>query len=551
MDVLVLLAAATLLGGLAERLRQSSLIGYLLAGTLLGPHSLGLLKNQHAVENIAELGVALLLFTIGLEFSLKRLKSLGSIVIGGGSAQVVGTLVLTALLAVIWGGSLRSGVAIGAILALSSTACVLRLLVRRAEIDSIHGRNALGILLFQDMAVVPLILIVESLGGGATVSDSALALARAVGAAVLLVCVLFGLMNFIVPSLLSKEEATRNRDLPILLAMVAAVGAATAAHAMGLSPALGAFVAGIILAESPYATQIQGDIAALRTLFVTLFFSAIGTQGDPAWVFSHILPVVGLVGAIIVGKTVIVGAVARVFRSSVPHAIATGLCLAQVGEFSFVLAKLANESGVLGEYLFNLIISATIATLFLTPYLVTWAPRIAAAFGRLTSDGRTNLSNPGDSAAQEPHTPLADHIIIVGFGPAGQRVAEALLADKYAMVVVDLNVKSIDIACGYGLKTVIGDASRSEVLEHLNIGAAKMVAVTVPDPTATRRIIALIRAVAPEVTIVVRARYHLLRWELTLAGAHVVVDEEDQVGRRMALEMRRKLRESDSDASGE
>ena len=267
------------------------------------------------------------------------------------------------------------------------------------------------------------------------------------------------------------------------------------------------------------------------------FFSALGTQGNPEWVVKNALPVTGVVAAIIIGKTAVTGAVARFFRSSPAHAFATGLCLAQVGEFSFVLAQLANESQVLTSYQFNLMISATIATLFVTPYLVGFAPRAAALFGRFTSKTPVVIANGHDESGDR-RQPLSGHIVIVGFGPAGQRVAEAMLVDKATMVVVDLNVKSVDIACGYGLKALIGDASRAEVLEHLDISTARMVAVTIPDPKATRQIIALIRSMAPEVCIVVRARYHLLRWELTLAGAHVVVDEEDQVGRQMAIEMR-------------
>ncbi len=546
LDVLILLLAAMLLGALCERLKQSAILGYLLAGTLLGPNALDWMPNHKAVAAIAELGVALLLFTIGLEFSWRRLRSIGAIALGGGTVQVLLTCALTAGVCLTLGLAGRPALAVGAMVALSSTACVLRLLVNRAEIDGVHGRNALGILLLQDIAVVPLVLVVTALGreGSGSVVGIGWEMGRAVGVAALLVVVLFVVLNYLVPLLLGAREAARNRDLPILLAIVTAVGAAYVSHKLGLSPALGAFIAGMLLAESPFATQIRADVASVRTLFVTLFFSSIGMLSNPAWVLEHWAMVAAVVAAIVFGKAIVISGVARLFRSSPGHAVATGICLAQVGEFSFVLAEVARRGQMIDGSLFDLIVAATVGTLFLTPYLVAAAPHLAAGVGRLSVRGPRAL-HAADETSLQPEGGLSGHIVIVGFGPAGQRIAEALMQrHKSLLVVVELGAKSADVARTYGLRTYIGDATRTEVLEHVRVGAARAVAVTLPDPAAARQVIEQVRSLSPDTPIVARARYHVYRWELMLAGAPVVVDEEDQVGLRMAWAVRKLLRDA-------
>ncbi len=400
----------------------------------------------------------------------------------------------------------------------------------------------LGILLLQDIAVVPLVLIVTVLGHEGSVAQIGWEIGRAIGAAAILVGALYLLLKYVVPLLLNAEEAARNRELPILLAIVTFAGTAWLAHRLVLSPALGAFVAGMLLAGSPFATQIRSDVASLRTLFVTLFFSSIGMVADPAWAVDHWPVVAGLVAIIVLGKAVVVYGVVRLFRSSAGHAVATGICLAQVGEFSFVLAEVARQGELIGSDLFKLIVSATIATLFLTPYLVAAAPHLAAAAGKRSGRGRQALRPLGEPSA-EPNTEMSGHIVIVGFGPAGRRIAEALMErHKSLLVVVELNAKSADIARTYGLRTCIGDATRPEVLEHLRVATAKAVVVTVPDPASARHVIEGVRSLSPETPIIARARYHRYRSELIRAGASALVDEEEQVGIRLAAALQKMLR---------
>jgi monovalent cation:H+ antiporter-2, CPA2 family len=537
LDVLILLLTAIVLGSLFERLKQSAILGYLIAGTLLGPNAFNLMENHEEVAAIAELGVALLLFTIGLEFSWNRLRSIGRMALGGGTLQVLLTGGLSTWICTFLGLEWRPALAVGAMIALSSTACVLRLLVNRAEIDSVYGRNTLGILLLQDVAVVPLVIVVSVLGGRGSAAQIGWEIGRAVGMAALLVGALYLLLNFLVPRLLRTKEASRNRELPILLAIVTAIGSAWVSHKLGLSPVLGAFVAGILLAESPFATQIRADVAPLRTLFVTLFFSSIGMLSNPAWALEHWPTVAAVVAAIVFGKTLVASLVARLFRSSPGNAVALGICLAQVGEFSFVLAGISQHGKLIDSNLFELIITATIVTLFLTPYLISLAPHLSKAVGRLTASAPREL-HPLKETSFDSDTKPNGHIVIVGFGPAGRGAAEELIRDQEApVVVVELNPGSAAKAQANGLRTYIGDATRTEVLEKLNLDAARTVVVTPPDPTTVRQIVKQVHLLSPDTPIIARARYNMYRYGITLAGAHAVVDEEKEVGLRIAFEV--------------
>jgi len=547
-DILVLLSMALLLGTIAERLGQSAIVGYLIAGTLVGPNVLGYIASQEQIFGIAELGVALLLFAIGLEFSPQRLMSLGSIVLKAGPLQVTLTTAIGFGAAVACGLDPRQSLVVGMMVAVSSTACVLRLLTDRTEVDSEHGRTSLGILLVQDAAVIPMMLLVSVMATGGSwgiiVGKLALALVSALG----LIGLFYVLFNIVAPRLLLLPTWRRNRDLPVLLAVIMATGSAWATHAIGLSPALGAFVAGVLLAVSPFAAQIRADTRPLTTLMVTLFFAAIGMFGDPAWLLSHAALVAGIVVAIVIGKAAVIISLVRFFGRPWRFAVAAGLCLAQVGEFSFVLATIAQSSAT-GEALmspgtFRAMVSATIVTLLVTPYLVTFAPQIGIRVERLFSRRKQAIPTSGETSdaatAAAGHGSRGDLILIIGFGPAGQRVAEGLLeADQERLVAVDLNPENIAVAQRYQIMAHLGDASHRDILEHAGVFQAKVVVITVPDPTSVRGLIHLIRDIAPHVYIVTRCRYHLLHWELLRAGAHEVVDEEDQLGLRLAEEVKK------------
>lgn len=527
LDVLILLATAMLFGALLERLKQNAILGYLLAGTLLGPNALNLIPNHEAVIGIAELGVALLLFVIGLEFSRSKLRSIGAIALGGGTLQVVLTTGLGMYAGTLFGLDLPAAFAVGAIIALSSTAVVIRLLVQRSEIDSVHGRNSLGILLLQDIAVVPLMLAVSILAEKGSPLDVGWALGRAVAMVALLTACLFVLTRL--APLLLGTRVHADRETPVLMVMVAALGSAWGAHALGLSPVLGAFLAGMMLAESPFATQIHADVAPLKTLFVTLFFSSIGMMTNPAWALEHWPQVTGLVAAIILGKLILITGVVRLFRFSLGQALATGFCLSQVGEFSFVLAGQSRQQNLIGDELFELIIAATVLSLFATPYLVGFAPRISQWLDR--------RSGPTQPPTGTHHG--QDRIAIIGYGPAGRRVAEELTKAGHSLVAIELNAGARADAQALGIPMIVGDATSLQVLQHAGISSIKAVAVTIPDTAIARQVTAQIRAIAPEAIIVTRGRFHRFHTELMGAGANAVINEEMEVGYKVAEEIQK------------
>lgn len=531
-EVLILLGAALALGALAEQLRQSAILGYLLAGTLVGPNVLGWVKSGENVNIIAELGVALLLFTIGLEFSFRKLRGLGRVALLGGTMQVLVTMAVPAAIAIAFDLQLRAAVAVGAMIALSSTAIVLRLLTDRAAMDSVYGRNCLGILLLQDIALIPLVLLMALLGSGGTVQETLMMLSRTVGLGFLLTSVFLVLFKLVVPRLLNLHRWTQNRELPILLAIIVGIGSAVAAHMVSISPAIGAFFAGILLGESPFAVQIRTDVSSIRTLLVTLFFASVGMVGEPVWVMQNWLMVVGVVAAILVGKTLITTLVLRMLAVSLPLSVATGLCIAQVGEFSFVLAEMAHGT-VISEDLFRLIVSATIMTLFLSPLLVVMAPVVA---GCLSARTRRLVAEDGTTASSEAaeKNQLRDTFII-GFGPAGQQAAQALApAYKDRLFVVDLNPRNLVEAESMGLSNQVGDGTQRDLLRHTGLQHAHIVIVAVPDPTTSRTIIQHCKDLAPTAVIIARIRYHVMRKELEDAGALEIVDEEEQMGVHLA-----------------
>jgi K+:H+ antiporter len=326
MELVMLLGGAFLLGALAQRLRQSSIVGYLLAGAIVGP----LLFNAEVVNQAAELGVSLLLFSIGLEFSFKKLKSMGWLAFGGGTLQIVGTMGLVSTVLFFKTG-LTQAVTIGAIVALSSTAVVIRILVDRAEIDSIRGRACLGVLLIQDIAIVPLVILVSFFSPTAAGADIGFHIFKILIAVVGLAVVYYVLLYHIVPFLLSTKTVFADRELTVLLAFSVGIGAAWSSHAIGVSPALGAFVAGLLLGESPYATQIRADIGALRTIMVTLFFASIGMLAKPLWFLSNLHWVLPLALLIFLIKTVITYYACRLFGLPHRQAIGTGISLGQSG----------------------------------------------------------------------------------------------------------------------------------------------------------------------------------------------------------------------------
>ena len=528
LEIVILLAVSLVFGGVLSRLGQSPLVGYLLAGMLLGgPGSLEVVRSEHDIEAIAELGVALLLFSLGLEFSWRRLKGLGGVTLTSGAIQVLLTGAIAFGAGLLFGLGIVEAVAVGAMLSLSSTATVFRVLIDQGEIDSLHGRNSVGILLVQDMAVVPLAILMAVLGEGGTPGEIAVVVLEIIALAVVLVVLLYIFLNKIAVKALASLTLEQNRELTVLLAVVIGFGSTWAAHAVGLSPALGAFIAGMFLGSSPFATQLRADIASLRVVLLTLFFGAVGMVADPLWILQNFGFVLFVAVLMVVSKTIVIWAILRAMGKSGRSSFATGLCLAQVGEFAFVLGKTGKASGVVGEHTEMVIVSSAILTLLATPYLVQVAPRLAtwvARWGRRTVGDESQTEESG----------LFHHVVIVGFGPAGQAVGRALSGKETPVLVLDLNPAAKEAANSMKLMSHVGDAMQIDVLEHAHLRTAKMVVITLPAHRAALTVLSHVRALAPHAPVVVRSR-HQAHWaEIEAAGADVVVGDEEEVGRRLA-----------------
>lgn len=534
LKLFLLLLTAYTAGILAQLFRQSAIVGYLLAGSIVGT----LLFNYAMVASVAELGVALLLFSIGLEFSFQHLKSLGKDLLSGGTLQVLMTLIIiTAIMRFFIPTS--QAVVIGCAFAVSSTAIVLRVLLDNTQMDSNRGRMSLGILLVQDLAVVPLVLLVSLIGEASTLASVALRVGNVIAAAGGLVLVFYLMFYWIVPWLLKREGLFANRELMILLAILSAMGAIGSAHLVGLSPALGAFLAGMLLAESPFATQIRSDIDAIRTLFVVLFFTSIGMLLDLGWLATHIHLVLPATFVVFLIKVLIICLIFILLHVDNQVAISTGITLGQVGEFAFVLVAAGRDGGIIGPELFTAAVSITTLSMFLAPYMVSYAEPLAEKLLVWMS------KHPATATVLQNEPAVCKKALIIGFGPAGKKVANNLKFMGVVPEIIELNPSAIESAAKEGVVIYLGDATKADVLDHAGIHDAAVVVVTVPDSRAAASMIRMVREMTPHTMIIARGRYHRHVAMLEEAGASLVVDEEQMVGQGLASVTAEHLSETD------
>jgi CPA2 family monovalent cation:H+ antiporter-2 len=515
-ELLLLLAIAAAGVAVFERLRLPGIAGFLVMGALLGPGGLGLARDPERIRGLAEFGVVFLLFEIGLELPVDALRRLGRAAVVGGGLQMVLTVGAVAAAASALGLATPAALALGGLVAMSSTALVMRLLADRGETDAPHGRLAIAILLFQDLCIVPMLLGLPILAGVVPAEPAPVALA--LGKAALALAVLFLVARFALPWLLGGVAKLRSPDLFSLLAFVLVIGSAVAAERMGLTLAVGAFSAGLVLASSPYSHQVLAEIAPLRGVLLGMFFTAVGMLFDPRAAFDA-GPALGLyVGAVVVVKASIVFAIAVLaLREGARVGVLTALALAQTGEFSFVLAERASRAGILDPTLLQVFLAGSGATLVATPFLVAGAPWLAQAVARRAE--RLALG-PIREPARHPRA------LLVGFGLGGHTVARALRACGVPYTVIEANARAVAAGRATGEPILFGDATRPTLLEHAGVREARLVAVAISDPLATRRVTSLVRRLAPEAFLVVRTRYMVEMDALYTLGASVVVAEE-------------------------
>ena len=509
-----------------SRLKLPTVAGLLAAGALLGPHGLALVREVHAIELLSEVGVVLLLFTIGLEFSLTRLRDIFRQVALGGALQVGLTVAVTAGVAVALGEPLRRGVFYGFVFALSSTAIVLRALGERRELDAPHGRFIVGTLIFQDLCVVPMVLIVPMLGQRAGAGGSAaLGVAVAMGKATAVVAATLLLARLAVPRVLAWVDASRSREVFLLAILGLCIGTAWLTSLAGLSLALGAFLGGMVVADTEFGHRAMGDILPLRDAFVSIFFVSLGMLFDVRVVIQSPLLVLGLLGGFLAAKGLLATLAAMAMRFPSRVAWLAGVGLAQFGEFGFVLARLAQSHGVVDAAAVRPLFAAGIASMFLTPLLVRAAPHMLAG-ERLLAPLERLIGVRSIDEADQGKDALEGHVVIVGFGLAGRLAAEALTACAIPFVALELNAETVRRAKSEGLPVYYGDATSEEALGHAHLVRARLLVLLMNDPAAAVRVLDTARRVAPDVPVFMRTRYLLEREALVKAGASDVVAEE-------------------------
>jgi CPA2 family monovalent cation:H+ antiporter-2 len=516
--VLLLGLAATALAA-TERLRLPSIVGFLIVGAVAGPGGLGLVAEPDRVRDLAEFGVVFLLFEIGLELPLERLRSLWRPVLLGGGFQVSVTLALVAGLAHSSGLSWATSLVLGAAASMSSTAIVLRLLADEGQIDAPGGQLSVAVLLLQDLAIVPILLLIPLLAGetgdwvdlGFSIGRMALALAF-VG---------FGVW-FLVPRVLDRVAQSRSGELFSLFAILIVLGSATIAEELGLTLAVGAFLAGMAASASPYAHQLFSEVVPLRGVLLGIFFTAVGMFFEPALVVNAPGQLAGDVLLMMIGKLlIIVVAATWILRHSLRVGLEAGLALSQVGEFSFVLLGVAGTAGLIGVDLSQRFIAASIVTLLISPFLIRYAPAISGWISERLNHPGGSMPETSDEGKEE-----RPRVVVIGFGPAGQTLIRLLRSLDVPFIAVDANPSSALEAERRGEPILYGDATRPQVLKHLRVDEARLVAVAISDPLATRRIVSRIRSMAPTTPILARTRYVREVDRLSAAGANVVVAEE-------------------------
>ena len=519
-DLVIVLGAAVVVVAILRRVGVPSIAGFILAGALAGPTALRLVDDTRQVEALAEIGVVLLLFGIGLEISLERLRRLWKAVLLGGGIQVGFTVVCTAALASGFGLTPGPAVFVGCVIAVSSTAIVLRGLSTRGELGTPHGRLALGILVFQDLCVVPMILAVPFLAGG---GGSTQEIALTIGTAAIILASVLVAARHLVPRLLAFVAQTRERELFILTVFLVCFGTAWTLSLAGISLALGAFLAGIVVAGSEFRHQAMSDLIPAREVLASLFFISVGMLLDVPDVFNNLIPTVGLLGAILVGKFAIILGTALLLRLPLRVGILSAATLCQVGEFSFVLLNAASGTGLLGASLSQNLLVAIILSMLFTPIVIASGPHLASNATRVPWLNRLLGAEPPGVDVHEPHR---DHVVVAGYGLTGREVCRAVRAAGLAYVSVDADPDNVRAARAAGDRVVLGDVTQREVLEELGCRNARLIVLSINDARATELATRTMRAAAPDTTIIVRAQYEMDKDSLHAAGAtHVITAE--------------------------
>ena len=518
-SVLILLATAVLVVVVFRTLRLPPLLGYLIVGVGIGPHALAWIPDTEAVHQLAEFGVVFLMFSIGLEFSLPRLLTMRRIVFGLGAVQVILTLLVVWLVAAALGVEWRAGLILGGVLAMSSTAILAKLLAERVELNSSHGRRIIGILLAQDLAVVPLLILAPALAAGTR--TLAVSLGLALAKAVVVLAVLLYLGQRLMRSWFHLVARQKSAELFVLNVLLITLGLAYVTELAGLSLALGAFLAGALISETEYRYQVEVDIRPFRDVLLGLFFVTIGMMLDLQVVLGQAHWVLLLLAALLAVKASIIFGLSLAFGADAPVALRTGLALAACGEFGLVLLAQANGLGLMTEGIMQPVLATMLLSMMATPFIVEHSEHIAR--GWMRSDWMHRAMQLHNIAVQS--MAAEEHVVICGYGRSGQNLARLLEQESIPFIALDVDPQRIREATAAGESVVFGDAARREVLIAAGLLRAKALAVTYSDTASALRILGHVQELRPGLPVVVRTLDDADIDRLKEAGAAEVVAE--------------------------
>jgi len=516
---LILLAAAVMVVILFRLFKLPAMLGYLLVGIVIGPHGLGMIPDTEGTRHLAEIGVVFLMFSIGLEFSLAKLTTMRRIVFGLGAAQVVLTLGAVVAAMALAGIDWRTGIVLGGALAMSSTAIVSKMLADKLELNSLHGRQVIGILLFQDLAVVPLLILIPALAGAP--GDMAVGLSLALAKAVVVLAILLFFGQRPMRQWFHVVATQKSSELFVLNVLLITLGLAFITQLAGLSLVLGAFIAGMLISETEYRYQVEDDIKPFRDVLLGLFFVTIGMKLNVALVYEH-LAWVGLVLVLLIAlKALLIAGLSRLFGSDSGAALRTGLDLAQGGEFGFVLLSLAAPLNLVPPAMLQTVLAAMVLSMLAAPFIIERSERIVRHFS-----GAEWLARAMDLHNVAVQSMAANqHVVVCGYGRSGQNLTRLLDLEGFSFIALDVDPGRVKEAAAAGERVVYGDAARREVLIAAGLLRARALVVTIADSALALRILAQVREVKPGLPVVVRMMDDTEIELLRNAGATAVMAE--------------------------
>jgi CPA2 family monovalent cation:H+ antiporter-2 len=519
---IVIIVIASLIGGLAAKLlRQPLILGYIVAGVFIGPHTGGItVSNVHDIEKLAEIGVALLLFALGLEFSLQELKPVRRIALVGTPLQILLTIAFGFGIGSWWGWDWKTSLWFGALISLSSTMVILKTLMSQGWMGTLSSRVMIGMLIVQDLAVVPMMIILPQLSSPKA-GLPLLALSILKATVFLLLMIVLGTQ--LIPRLLRRIAGWNSRELFLIATAAMGLGIGYGTYLFGLSFAFGAFVAGMLLSESDYGHQALSEIVPLRDVFSLLFFASVGMLLNPDFLLAHLKTILLLIALVVVGKGLIFAAVSRLFQYRNVIPLAVGLGLFQVGEFSFVLARVGLDTHSITTELYSLVLTLTVATMFLTPFLSNLTSPVYALF-------RSKTKREPLQTINLPAAGLEDHVVIAGGGQVGQNIARILQQFEVEFVLIELDFHRFEQLKALKYTAIFGDASQAVVLEASHIRRAKLLLITAPSAVVSQAVATQAHAIRPDLKIIARAISIEHMQALHSRGVYEVVQPEFEAG---------------------